>query len=146
MTLTPPPPTQGPHATQGPPGPPGPPPPLSSLAPPTSAAGLQPDNHFSFQDLQRIEYIEEHANEALLVITLNSNILSELARHYTAIVESASCPANIKTKCVIDLRGFVDRVSDICAEIQTQKARVETLLRLLANRKALVCVESIRIH
>ena len=119
-------------------GPPGPPPPLSTLPPPMNVDPFQPDSEFSFEDLRRIEYIEEHANEALLVITLNSSILSALAQHYTFIIESTSCPSELKTKCAIDFSRFVGRISDISVEIQIQKARVETLLRLLADRKALV--------
>lgn len=118
--------------TQSPPGPPGPPPTLSTLA--------RPVNEFSFEDLRRIEYIEEHANQALLVNTLNSGVLLALAQHYTSVMESKSCPDDLKTECVNDFRRFVDRISDISAEIQTEKARGETLLRLLADRKALVCI------
>lgn len=132
-----------PPVSQGPGGPPGPPPPLSSLGPPKSLDGLQPDSDFSFKDLQRIEFIEEHANEAMLVITLNSNILAALAQHYNSIVESPSCPGIIKSKCAADLRRLVDRISDIRAEFKMQRARMETLLRLLANRKALVCMETV---
>lgn len=123
--------------TQGPPGPPGPPPRLSTLPRTTTIDPFQPDSEFSFKDLQRIEYIEEHANQALLVITLNSSILSALVQHYTSVMESTSCPSDLKIKCKMDFRRFVDRISDISAEIQTQRARVETLLRLLADRKAL---------
>lgn len=121
-------------------GPPGPPPPLSTLPRPKNLDPFQPESEFSFEDLQRIEYIEEHANQALLVITLNSSILSALAQHYTSVVQSTSCPDDLKSKCVIEFRRFVDRISDISAENQTQKARVKTLLRLLADRKALVCI------
>ena len=117
---------------QGPPGPPGPPP--SMLTIPKS----RHDKEFSFEDLRRIERIEEHANEALLVMTLNSSVLSALSQHYSFIAESADCPQDLRSACVINLRRFKDRLSDISAETQTQKARMETLLRLLADRKALV--------
>lgn len=127
-----------PPPIQGPPGLPGPPPLLSTLVRPSNFDPSQASNEFSFEDLQRIEYIEEHANEALLVITLNSSILSALAQHYTSIMESTACPCDLKTKCEMDFIRFVDRISDISAELQTQKERVQTLLRLLADRKALV--------
>jgi hypothetical protein len=127
-----------PPPIQGPPGLPGPPPLLSTLVRPSNSDPSQASNEFSFEDLQRIEYIEEHANEALLVITLNSSILSALAQHYTSIMESTACPCDLKTKCEMDFIRFVDRISDISAELQTQKERVQTLLRLLADRKALV--------
>ena len=122
---------------QGPPGPPGPPP-LSMVSSPIHLNPLQHETEFSFEDLRRIEYIEEHANEALLVLTLNSKILSSLVQHYTSVIESTSCPKDLKTGCVTTFGRFVSRISDISAELQTQKVRVETLLRLLADRKALV--------
>ena len=126
--------------TQGAP-PPGPPPPLSTLSQATNFDPLQHDSKlFSFEDLRRIEYIEEHANEALLVITLNNRILSALVQHYTAVMKSTSCPSDLRKNCGNDFRRFTSRISDISAEIQIQKTRVETLLRLLADRKALVFV------
>lgn len=128
-------PNQGPPTSSGPPGPP-----PSMLSPTTNNDPFQADSDFSFEDLQRIEYIEEHANQALLVITLNSSILSALSQHYAFVVESKSFPHDIRTKCEVDFRRFVDQISDISAETQRQKARVETLLCLLADRKALVCI------
>lgn len=121
-------------------GPPGPPPPLSTFPQHKNPDPYNSDSEFSFEDLRRIEYIEERANEALLVNTLNSSVLSALVQHYTSVMGSASCPNGLKTKCEPDFRRFVDRISDISAEIQTQKARLDTLLRLLGDRKALVCI------
>lgn len=126
----------------GPPGGPGPPPLITTAIKPNTFDMSPNDSEFSFEDLRRIEYIEEHANEALLVITLNSKVLSALAQHYSFVVESTYCPSDVKTDCAIDARRFGSRISDIAAELQTQKARVETLLRLLADRKALVFTHS----
>ena len=123
--------------TQGPFGPPEFPP-TSMVSKPVNFSAFQYENEFSFEDLPRIEYIEEHANEALLVNTLNSQILSALAQHYSSVLDSTHCPYDIKTECTTPFRQFVSRISDNTAEIQTQKARIETLLRLLADRKALV--------
>ena len=118
----------------------------NSGPPPRSASGApqdpsRPAGEFSFDDLRRIEYIEEHANGALLVITLNCSILNALVEHYTAVMASVSCPHDLKIKCASDFRRFVGRILHICAEMQMQKAKLEFLLRLLADRKALVCID-----
>lgn len=118
---------------------PGPPPRLSTSFHGANHDSYRCDSEFSFEDLQRIEYIEEHANGALLVITLNCKVLLKLVKHYTAVMGSTSCPHHLKSKCAIDFRRFVSQIADISTEIQMQKARVGTLLRLLADRKALVC-------
>ncbi|KAL8791330.1 MAG: hypothetical protein Q9195_005949 [Heterodermia aff. obscurata] len=133
--ITQPQPNQG---ASGQPGPPGPPPSLPTISNNTHLDPLLLDKEFSFEDLRRIERIEEQANEALLVMTLNSSVLSSLSHHYSFVTGSADCPQVLKTACLVDLRRFKDRLSDISAETQTQKARMETLLRLLADRKALV--------
>ena len=133
------PPTQGPPGPTGMPGNPGPPR-LSTSPQDAHHDRSRPESEFSFDDLRRIEYIEEHANGALLVITLNCNILQALVEHYTTVIASVSCPHDLKTKCASDFRRFVGRILHIRAEMQMQKARLETLLRLLADRKALVCV------
>ena len=132
---------------QGPPGPtglaanPGPPPRLSTSHRGASSEPPPADGEFSFDDLRKIEYIEEHVNGALLVITLNCSILHALVEHYTAVMASVSCPHDLKTKCASQFRRFASRILHICTEMQMQKARLETLLRLLTDRKALV-----RIH
>lgn len=132
---------------QGPSGPkafganPGPPPRLSTSAPDAPQDSSLSAGEFSFDDLRRIEYIEEQANGALLVITLNCSILNALVEHHTAVMASVSCPDDLKTKCANDFRRFVSRILHICAEMQMQKARLEFLLRLLADRKALVCMD-----
>lgn len=89
--------------------------------------GLNRDRDFSFEDLQMIEKIEEHAKEALLVITLNNSVLSALSQQYTYIMESTSCPYELKKKSLTEFERFVGGISDISAQNQTQRARVETL-------------------
>lgn len=120
---------------------PGPPPRLSTSAPAAHQDPSLPDGEFSFDDLRRIEYIEEHANGALLVITLNCSILNALVEHYTAVMTSDACPPELRTKCAKDFGRFVSRISHICADMQMQKARLEFLLRLLTDRKALVSID-----
>lgn len=140
--------TAGGPPMPGPPGPKGsgansgPPPRLSKSLQDASYDPSRADSEFSFDDLRRIEYIEEHVNGALLVITLNCSILHALVEHYTAVMESVSCPHDLKTKCASQFRRFVSRILHICAEMQMQKARLETLLRLLTDRKALVRIRS----
>jgi hypothetical protein len=121
---------------QGPPQGPPPPPPVAS-AHPIDSDSLQ-SSEFSFEDLQRIEHIEEQANETLLVITLNNKVMTALGEHYHSIMGSKDCPVVLKTSCDVDFARFINRLASISDELQIQKARVETLLRLLADRKALV--------
>jgi hypothetical protein len=93
---------------------------------------------FSFGDLQRIQFIEEKANETLLILKFNSSVLSELGQQYGSIIVSKDCPESIR-RCGRDVARFQIRIASVKNDLQMQHSRVETLLRLLADRKTLVC-------
>ena len=134
-------PTIAPQSSSGPPGPPGlpgPPPNLASFPKPTFFNSLRDDSDFSFEDLRKIEHIEERTNDVLLVLSLNDRVLTQIVEHYTSVMKSGDCPNDIRTECSTCFGRFKGRLSDILIEVQIQKARLETLLRLLADRKTLV--------
>lgn len=108
-------------------------------------ANLPPDpmndplaGDFTFHDLQRIEEIEEEANEALLVLTLNSDVLLTLVKHHQTIVDPKVCLNKLRQDGEELVAQFSDGVAGTLREIQIQKTRVQTLVRLLADRKTLV--------
>ena len=103
-------------------------------------AGSQPE--FSFSDLQRIQFIEEKANETLLVLKANITVLTELRQHYRSLLESENWPPELGLKCKCEIERFEKRVSHIENDLRMQQSRTETLLRLLADRKSLVIVRS----
>jgi hypothetical protein len=99
---------------------------------------------FSFGVLQRTQFIEERANEALLVLKVNTNVLAEMRQHYASIIDSEDCPTDLSLDCRGDVARFERRVAGIEHDLRMQQARTETLLRLLADRKSLVCSETSR--
>ena len=131
-------PVSPPTPNGAPPGLPGLPPSLPTTSNPANFDAPRRGSEFSFEDLRRIEFIEEHANQALLVMALNDKVLSALLQHYNTIIESTHLPPSISSDCGADYKRFANQLSDMCAEIQTQRARVKTLLQLLEDRKALV--------
>ena len=94
---------------------------------------------FSFSDLQRIQFIQEKVNESLLVIKLNVVVLTELRQHYRSIWESDGWPRELILKCKRDMSRFEKRVIAVENDLRMQQSRSETMLRLLADRKSLVC-------
>ena len=95
---------------------------------------------FSFSDLQRIQFIQEKVNETLLILKVNVDILTELRQHYRSICEADGWPRELKLKCKEDLHRFEKRVIAVEKDLRMQQSRTETLLRLLADRKSLVCI------
>jgi len=97
----------------------------------------QDQEEFSFSDLQHIQFIEEKANETLLVLKVNANVLMVLKQHYRTFFDSDDCPDALKTNCKLDVSRFERRVESVVNDLHMQQSRLETLLRLLADRKTL---------
>ena len=106
------------------------------LQQPVTTGGHQ---DFSFGDLQRIQFIQEKVNDALLVIKANIDVLTELRQYYHSICESDGWPRELTLKCERDVFRFEKRVVAVENDLRMQQSRSETLLRLLADRKSLVC-------
>lgn len=98
-------------------------------------------NEFSFSDLQRIQFIEEKANETLLVLKANTNVIAELKEHYLSLLDPEVGPSSDwQGRWKVHISRFERRVAAVENDLQMQQSRAETLLRLLADRKSLVCL------
>lgn len=96
------------------------------------------EQDFSFAKLQKIQYIEEKAHEALLTIRLNVNVITQLQQYYSTVPKTKHFPQSILRTFKDDLNQFRLRINTILNDLQIQTLRLETLLRLLDNRKTLV--------
>lgn len=95
-----------------------------------------------FSDLQRIQFLQEKVNESLLVLKLNMDVITELNRYYQSVVDSADFPNTISKNCADDLVWFKNRLLGVQHDMQMQQWRLETLLKLCADRKAIVCYQN----
>ena len=117
--------------------------PLGPQAAPTSPCGV-PDpvessrSEYSFDDWQKAQFIEEKANDVLLVLKTNMQVLAELRQYYQ---ETACCedwPQELKLRCSSDVSRFEKCIAGVEKKHQMQQQRVELLLRSMADRKSLV--------
>jgi hypothetical protein len=109
------------------------------LPPTFSEDGYEkPQESFTFSDLQRLQYIEDRAQEALLVLRLNTEVLGELRQHYQYAAGHAEFPAELHSQCDTDLARFEKCVLSVEKDLRMLQSRTDTLLCLLANRKNLV--------
>jgi hypothetical protein len=120
------------------PSPPGPPPPRSNTMY-SQMGGLPNPTNFSFADLQQVQLVEDKANEVLLILESNVNVLTELKEHYRSVTISEHCPEELIRDCSRDIQRFEKRIVGIINDLRIQQSRTTTLLRLLADRKSLVC-------
>ena len=98
---------------------------------------------FYFSDLQRLQSIEEKSNEALLVLKHNVDTLGDLKQHYRSLMDCEAWPEELTQSCREDATRFEDCVRNAENTLRIQQSRVETMLRILATRKSLVCTELI---
>lgn len=118
-------------------GPPPPPPGRPSVAPIAVSTSSGPDygGDFSFGDLPRVQHLEDKANEVLLILESNTNVLTELEQHYELVRENCGWPHEVSHG---DFSRFKSRLASIVNDLRMQQSRTKTLLRLIADRKSLL--------
>jgi hypothetical protein len=94
--------------------------------------------NFSFRDLQRIQHIEEKAQETHLVLGFNIQVLADLREHYKIVVEDVNFPKYLRRECEGDLSRFDRCVLGVKKDLHMLQSRTQNLLDRLANRKNLV--------
>jgi Mg2+ and Co2+ transporter CorA len=103
-----------------------------------SQNGSMNPTKFKFADLQQIQLVEDRANEVLLILESNTSVLADLKAHYESIFQSQHCPLELVRDCKRDIERFNLRVGSVINDLQMQRARTTTLLRMIADRKSLV--------
>lgn len=113
---------------------------LGDTAVTSQIENISDSNRFSFDDLVRVQFVEEKANESLLVIRSNMSIMAELKEYYGQLCQAQQFPDIWREEASKAIARFTFRVNSTMNEMALQQSRLETLLRLLAGRKAMVCL------
>ncbi|KAH7063886.1 hypothetical protein BKA63DRAFT_428591 [Paraphoma chrysanthemicola] len=109
---------------------------LPKDGPPPGRPGQE--QNLTFKDLQQIQDIEEKAQEALLFLKSNTEILGELKQYYVYVTGHTNFPAELKKGCEADLARFNRCVLSVEKDLRMLRSRTETLIHLLGNRKGLL--------
>jgi len=99
---------------------------------------IDEENEFSIDDMQTIQNIEEKINSALLVLRTNSDTLEQLRNFYCNIPKRDGWPYDLASSSKDQMIQFGSLLRNIEYDHKLQQARLETLVRLLADRKALL--------
>jgi hypothetical protein len=97
-------------------------------------------DQFSFSDLQHIQSLEDKANEVIFVLNTNIEVLNELKGYYKALTTSEEYNKDFSTVHRRSVERFQKQITIIVRDLQMQISRAGTLVRTLANRKALVWI------
>jgi hypothetical protein len=124
-------------------GPPSPPPgrPQAPVHCFSTEVPMDPEN-FTFSDMQRVQFLEDKANEVLLILESNIHVLTELEMHYKTVRTSEYWPEEFSKEGSAEIMRFHNRIASIINDLRMQSSRTKTLLRLLTDRKNLVSILS----
>ena len=111
---------------------------------PISEPGPMRDTGFSFSQLQGTHAIEEIVNNAVLLMKVNQNVLTELREAYKSFENSPDWPARLRINSHGGLIRFDQRIASIQNDMAIQQSRAEKLLILIADRKSLVWRRALR--
>lgn len=92
---------------------------------------------FSFEDLPRVHFLGEKANETLDILNNNEEVLEDLLSDYKQIFLTLT-ELREDSGCKAALAQFEDLVSVVQKDMRRQRSRIEQLLKLLESRKTLV--------
>jgi len=102
------------------------------------------DEIFSVGVLQKVQAIEDKANEVLLNLEANIKIVMGIKKHYQWVLKSEDCPPEIVTGSKAEFAHFQKRIDNILGDLEIQHTSAQVLLRLVENRESLVSSPSIR--
>ena len=100
--------------------------------------GEDENRDFSFGKLRKVHKIAEDANEAVLVLKQNILILTQLRQYYISVSRRKGFPKDLGRSCKDAIDDFRLRIEGLENDMQSQVLRLESLLRLLEDRKTLV--------
>ena len=96
------------------------------------------EDSLSLRDIQRLQFIEDKINEAMLIQTTIIKVLEQLRRFYASLQEHPEWRTGLSQEFKGSLARFNGRLGNIEFDLNLQFTRAETLATLLANRKTMV--------
>ena len=93
----------------------------------------------NFENIQRMQFIEENANTAKLVLSSNLEVLRAIKDHVNSIWDARAFPQQAKRNCENRHHNFNGLLDNTMRCMSMQLTRVDAILNLLAGRRSLVC-------
>jgi hypothetical protein len=93
---------------------------------------------YTSQDLQLVQNREDEVNEVIMILEANNDIMKSLSDFYDSLMRNDAFDASLKSQCKEDVREFVAQVGDMMYDANMQIRRAKLLVKITADRKALV--------
>jgi hypothetical protein len=127
-----------------PPPPPSVPPPSGPppIGPPGQALKQPPQpkatDTFGLKHLQKVQFAQDQAGQALLILESNADVISEMRNYYQSTIRSEGWPNNLHDSCLGDVARFDKSAGTAERHLRLQCLRAKTLRSMLEDRKATV--------
>lgn len=93
---------------------------------------------FKIKDIQDIQYIQENADEARLVLVTNSGVIAALRDYFQSVWNHTEFPHEIKIGCAAEFAEFNGRLKQIQDDLAVHIQSVDAIISILSQRKNLV--------
>ena len=93
---------------------------------------------FPFKDVQKVQILGEKAQETLLVLQMNLEVLDELKSQYELVTSDPSFPQDLNRDCRAALIWFFKAIGRVEKDFRKQMNRAESVQKLLEDRKNFV--------
>ncbi|KAI9767403.1 MAG: hypothetical protein M1839_004507 [Geoglossum umbratile] len=88
------------------------------------------------EDLQLVQNYEDKANEAVMIMAANADVLASLQKFYQNLLENKDF--ELRIACREHVSAFATQVDAMIYDSRMQTARAQLLIRIVADRKELV--------
>ncbi|KAF2823722.1 hypothetical protein CC86DRAFT_59106 [Ophiobolus disseminans] len=88
--------------------------------------------------IQDLQHWQDKANEAVMVLEANTDVLKSIHKFYLALIDRKDFPDTLKLACEEDLRTFISQLDEIINDFHMQVARAKLLVTIISDRKELI--------
>ncbi|KAF5010240.1 hypothetical protein FDECE_3599 [Fusarium decemcellulare] len=112
----------------------------SSTSPPEDVKRLRRSEEFSFNELKRLQEGQEKLQEACLALEMNRQVIRQIRDHYQSLMTQFRITEmeNIQEHCRNEVLQLCCHSKYIEANMEAQQARLDSLIRLVQESKAMV--------
>jgi len=96
--------------------------------------------NYTSEDLQLVQGYEDQINEVIMILEANNDIMKSLSEFYDGLLKNDAFDPVLKVQCKEDVREFSAQIGDMMYDANMQIRRAKLLVKIAADRKALVSV------
>jgi hypothetical protein len=94
---------------------------------------------YQSSDIQHLQLWQDKANEAVMVLGSNIEILTSIWEYYIGLFKQSKFPSSLKNGCQSDVESFITHLNDVISDFKSHASRAKLLSAIIRDRQKLVC-------